>query len=236
MGKRIIVQRRGKGSKTYRVNKKAFKFKIQIPPRISGEGTVVELFNSKAHSSPLAKIEYIKEGKKDHFYIPAFKGMVENQKIELDSKEVKFGNIMRVGNIPVKKEIYCVESRPGDGGKFMKAAGSSAVIGRLIGDSVVLTFPSKKEKKLNKNCRAIIGEIAGTGRLDKPIVKAGKQYYMKKSKSKLWPRTSASKMNAIDHPFGSGRGKVPKPRIAKRNSAPGQKVGLLRPRRTGKKK
>ena len=97
-------------------------------------------------------------------------------------------------------------------------------------------MPSKKEKVFDIKCRATVGEIAGGGRVDKPILKAGKQYYIKKAKSKLWPRTSAVKMNAIDHPFGSGRGKRIKSKIAKRNSPPGRKVGLLRPRRTGRKK
>ena len=97
-------------------------------------------------------------------------------------------------------------------------------------------MPSKKEKKFKGNCRAIVGVVAGSGRIDKPVLKAGKKYYIKKSKSKLWPRTGALKVNAIDHPFGSGRGKNPKSKIAKRNSAPGQKVGLLRPKRTGKRK
>ena len=64
-------------------------------------------------------------------------------------------------------------------------------------------------------------------------MKAGKRYHMKKAKGKLWPRTSAVKMNAVDHPFGSGRGKNPKSKIPKRNAPPGKKVGLLRPRRTG---
>jgi len=95
---------------------------------------------------------------------------------------------------------------------------------------------SKKEKKFKGNCRAVIGVIAGGGRLDKPVVKAGKQHHIKKSKSKLWPRTGAFKMNAIDHPFGSGRAKNPKSKIAKRNAPPGRRVGLIRPRRTGKKK
>ena len=57
-----------------------------------------------------------------------------------------------------------------------------------------------------------------------------------KTKSKLWPRTSAVKMNAIDHPFGGGRGKRIKSKIAQRFSSPGQKVGLIRPRRTGRRK
>ena len=63
---------------------------------------------------------------------------------------------------------------------------------------------------------------------------------MKKSKGKLWPRTSAVKMNAVDHPFGSGRGKNishgGKGKIPKRNAPPGAKVGTLRPRRTERKK
>ena len=61
-------------------------------------------------------------------------------------------------------------------------------------------------------------------------------WHMMKARNKLWPRTSAVKMNVVDHPFGSGRGKRIKSKIAKRNAPPGRKVGLLRPRRTGRKK
>tara|TARA_Y100000310_G_C20649240_1_gene798440 strand:+ start:1246 stop:1938 length:693 start_codon:yes stop_codon:yes gene_type:complete len=230
MGKRIIVQRRGRGTHTYRVNKKAFRFKLQYPKNLLGEGTVVKLFNSSAHSAPLAKIRY-SEGS---FYAPAFKNMFEGQKISFE--KVGEGSILKLRDIPIKTRINNIESRPGNGGVFIKSAGNFAEVNRKVGDDVFVVMPSKKEKKFNPNCRASIGVIAGAGRLDKPIVKAGKQYHIKKAKSKLWPRTSAVKMNAIDHPFGSGRGKNPKPKIAKRNAAPGQKVGLLRPKRTGKRK
>ena len=101
---------------------------------------------------------------------------------------------------------------------------------------IFVLMPSKKEKEFNPNCRAIVGTIAGAGRLDKPLVKAGKNFYIKKARNKLWPRTSAVKMNAIDHPFGSGRGKRIKSKIAKRNAPAGAKVGLIRPSRTGRKK
>ncbi len=232
MGKRIIVQARGKGSNTYRVRRKAFRFKLQYPPKLEGEGTVVKLLNSTGHTAPLAKISY----EKGSFYIPAFKNMVEGQKISFEGKEIKEGNIMHLKDTPVKTSIYCIESRPGDGGVFIKTAGSRAEVSRVVGDKVFVLMPSKKEKKFNKNCRAIVGVIAGAGRTEKPLVKAGKQYHIKKSKNKLWPRTSAVKMNAIDHPFGSGRGKNPKSKIAKRNAPPGRKVGLLRPKRTGKRK
>jgi large subunit ribosomal protein L2 len=236
MGKRIIQQARGKGSSTYRVKKKSFNKKIQYPRKLEGSGKVIKLLSSAAHSCPLAKIA-TKEGS---FYIPAFKGMVESQEIffEPQDKEnkIKHGNILKLKDIPVGTRIYCIESNPGDGGKFIKTGGSSAEVVRVIGDKIHILMPSKKEKKFNKECRAIIGTVAGHGRLDKPLVKAGKQHHIKKSKGKLWPRTGALKMNAIDHPFGSGRGKNPKSKIAKRNAAPGQKVGLIRPKRTGKRK
>ncbi|HLC86958.1 MAG TPA: 50S ribosomal protein L2 [Candidatus Nanoarchaeia archaeon] len=232
MGKRIIQQRRGRGTNTYKVRKKAFVYRLQYPKFLSGEGTIIRLFSSAAHTTPLAKIIYTK----GEFYIPAFKGMVEGQKISLENKEIKDGNILKLKDIPVKTKVYCVESKPGDGGKFIKSGGNSGTVSRKIGERIFVLMPSKKEKGFNTNCRAIIGVCAGAGRKDKPIIKAGKQHYIKKSKNKLWPRTSAVKMNAIDHPFGSGRGKRIKSKIAKRNAPPGAKVGLIRPRRTGKRK
>jgi len=231
MGKRIIVQARGKGSHTYRVKKRAFRYKLQFPKKLEGEGVVIKLLNSSGHTAPLAKIKY-NEGT---FYIPAFKGMIEGQKIYF-GKELKEGNILQLKDIPVKTKIYQLESRPGDGGVFIKSGGNSATVSRITEEGIFVLMPSKKERKFNPNCRAIIGIVAGAGRLDKPIIKAGKQHHIKKAKSKLWPRTSAVKMNAIDHPFGSGRAKNPKSKIAKRNAPPGRKVGLIRPRRTGKKK
>jgi large subunit ribosomal protein L2 len=231
MGKRIITQARGHGSFSYRVRRNAFRIKLKYPRELIGEGEVVGLVNSPGHSAPLAKIRY----DKGTFYIPACKGMIEGQKINFGN-EVKDGNILQLKDIPIKTFVYDIEAKPGDGGIFIKTAGSSAVINRIIGENILVLMPSKKEKKFNAKCRAIVGSIAGAGRLDKPIVKAGKSFYIKKSRNKLWPRTSAVKMNAIDHPFGSGRGKRIKSKIAKRNAPPGARVGLIRPRRTGRKK
>jgi large subunit ribosomal protein L2 len=232
MGKRIISQARGHGSFTYRVKRKAYKYMLKYPPEMKGEGKVLGLINSPGHSAPLAKIKY----DKGIFYNPAFRGMTEGQKISLGGNEIKEGNILRLGNMPIKTPVYNIESRPKDGGVFIKTAGSSATVSRIMGNGIMVMMPSKKEKSFHPDCRATIGTIAGAGRLDKPIIKAGKMHHMAKARGKLWPRTSAVKMNAIDHPFGSGRGKRIKSKIAKRNAPPGRRVGLLRPRRTGKRK
>jgi large subunit ribosomal protein L2 len=232
MGKTIIQQARGKGSLSYRVPRKAYCYRVTYPRKLTGEGEVVKLVNSTAHTYPLGKVKY-SEG---IFYIPAFNGMVENMKINFENKEIKDGNILTLKEIPVKTKIYCIESRPGDGGKFIKSGGNLAVVTRIVGEQVYVLMPSKKEKPFNPNCRAIIGTIAGAQRVDKPIAKAGKNFYIRKSKNKLWPRTSAIKTNAIDHPFGSGRGKRIKQKIPKRNAPPGAKVGLIRASRTGRRK
>ncbi len=234
MGKRIIQQARGHGSGTYRVRRKAFRFKLKYPVKLSGEGTIIKLLNSPGHTAPLAKISY----EKGTFYMPAFKGMIQGEKISFpDAGDViKEGNILRLKDIPIKTQIYNIESKPRDGGVFIKSAGNSGIVNRIVGENVYVLMPSKKERKFNKNCRATIGVVAGTGRLDKPVIKAGKKYHIKKARGKFWPQTSAVKMNVVDHPFGSGRGKNPKSKIAKRNAPPGKKVGLIRPRRTGKRK
>ena len=232
MGKRIIQQARGHGSGTYRVRRRAFRFEVKYPAKLSGEGNVLKLINSPAHTAPLAKIKY-QEGV---FYMPAFKEMIEGQKISFGENGISNGNILELKNIPVKTNVYNIESRPGDVGVFIKSAGSSGVVSKIVGDEVYVLMPSKKEKWFNKKCRAVIGIISGAGRLDKPILRAGKNYHINKARGKLWPRTSAVKMNVIDHPFGSGRGKNPKSKIAKRNAPPGRRVGHLRPRRTGKRK
>src|SRR3990167_4609382 len=143
MAKRIVSQARGHGSSVYRVRRKAFRFKVKYPSRLSGEGTVIKLVNSPAHTSPLAKISY----NNGVFYIPAFKQMVEGQKINFDGKDVNDGNILELGNIPVKTYVYNIESRPGDGGVFIRTAGSSGVVSKIVGNEVYVLMPSKKNQE-----------------------------------------------------------------------------------------
>src|SRR4030042_478121 len=145
MGKRIIQQRRGRGSNTYRVRRQAFRYKIRYPRELSGEGVVIKLLNSPAHTSPLAKIKY----NKGVFYIPAFKGMIEGQKVSFGGKEIKEGNILQLKDIPMKTRIYNIESRPGDGGIFNRTGGNCAEISKIIENDVFVLLPSKKERKFN---------------------------------------------------------------------------------------
>jgi large subunit ribosomal protein L2 len=140
-------------------------------------------------------------------------------------------------DIPAGSSIFNIEANPGDGGKIIRAGGMSALVSKkLDNNKVAIMMPNKNEIIFSGDCRATLGTIAGAGRVLKPFVKAGRMFYKMKARNKLWPRTSAVKMNAIDHPFGSGRGKRIKSKIAKRNAPAGARVGHIRPSRTGRHK
>lgn len=231
MGKRIIQQARGHGSLTYRVRKKAFSIKPKYLQNLEGDWQIIDFIHSAGHSTPIVKLRN-DEGRV--FYNIAANGLILGQKIYFGGEN--FGDVNFLGKIKPGTKIFNIENNPFDGGKLVRSGGNFALILSKEEEGVKVLMPSKKVKLFKENCRATIGEIAAQGRLEKPVLKAGKKYYIKKAKSKKWPRTSAVKMNAVDHPFGSGRGKRIKSKIVKRFASPGQKVGLLKPRRTGRKK
>jgi large subunit ribosomal protein L2 len=233
MGKTIIQQARGHGSKTYQVRPSAYIYRIALPPlKTNGKFKIVSLLNSSAHSTPLAKIIIDKET----YYMPAAQGLVEGQEIEIGTANAQIGNVIALKDIPMEATAFNLEIRPGDGGKIGRTSGSFATVVRKEADGIILMLSSKKEKKFHNECRAVVGMAAGQGRMLKPVVKAGKKWHMMKARNKLWPRTSAVKFNAVDHPFGCGRGKRIKSKTAKRNAPAGAKVGHLRPNRTGHKR
>lgn len=232
MGKRIISQARGHGSLSYQVRKRAYIYTIKYPIT-EGKAKILDIIHSAAHTAPLLKTQIGSE----IFYNPAFNGAIAGEEVTIGGTEVKQGNILMLKNIAPGTNIYNIEINPGDGGKMIRTSGTSAVITKVLDhNKVSILMPSKKEIVVPGDCRATIGTIAGEGRVLKPFIGAGKKFYKMKARNKLWPRTSAVKMNAIDHPFGSGRGKRIKSKIAKRNAPPGARVGHLRPRRTGRTK
>ena len=213
MGKRIIQQARGHGSLTYRVRRKAFSHKIAYPKLGTEEkGKIVKLISSAGHTAPIAKIQ-IKVGT---FYNTAFEGAYEGQEVEIGKGKEEIGNILPLKDIKLGTQIYNIETRPGNGGKLIRSAGSSATVSKESHGKIFVMLPSKKEIRLDEKCRATIGVAAGAGRLDKPLLKAGRRHHYMKAKGRIWHFTSAVKMNALDHPFGSGRGKRIKSKIAKR--------------------
>lgn len=236
MGKRILPQRAGRGSPTFRspghLRVAPAKYP-QLPPDKTFKGKVVDLVHDPGRWVPLAKI--VLENNVE-FYVPAVEGMYVGQEIEIgpDAK-IANGNILPVGKIPEGTQVVNIEKIPGDGGRYARSGGTYAVVVGRSGNKTQIQLPSGKVIEVPNEARAMIGVIAGGGRIEKPLLKAGASYYKWKAKAHKWPKVRGLAMNPAAHPHGGGR-HVGRPTTVARNTPPGRKVGHIAARRTGRRK
>lgn len=223
MGKNLIQQARGKGGPTYRAPSFRYKGEARFPRAAKGE--ILDIISCQGHSAPLFEVKY--ENNETGFMI-ACEGKRVGDTLE---------NVTALKNISEGTFIYNIESRPFDGGKFVRAGGVFAKVVTKMENKIIVLLPSKKQKEFHPDCRAAIGVVAGGGRTDKPFLKAGNKHFAMKAKNKLWPLVSGCAQNAVDHPFGNKRSsRNSKSRPTPRNAPPGRKVGAIASRRTGQKK
>ncbi|MFO8017148.1 MAG: 50S ribosomal protein L2 [Promethearchaeia archaeon] len=240
MGKRILAQRKGQGNlwsrspahrhlgrvkyRSFKENEKEFTFEV------------IDLLHSPGRGAPVAKIRY-EDGVKDLWLPP--EGIFVGDKFtqSLINVDIKVGNVLPIREVPIGVLIYNIEARPGDGGKFARSSGVSAIINEKQKDGKVqVIFRSKKRKWFNPKCLCTIGVVAGGGRTDKPFLKAGAKYHHLKPKGKKWPIVRGCTMNAVAHPHGGGQKQSShKSTTVGRNTPPGRKVGQISARRTGHK-
>lgn len=232
MGKNLIQQRRGKGSQRFRAPDFRYKGDIKILNKESY--TVKNLVRCPGHTAPLIEAEY---NDKTTSLLIAPEGIAIGDKFTIQGNEVKAGNISRLKDIPEGTSVFCIEAKPGDGGKFVRGSGTAAKIVSKTPAGIKILLPSKKQRTFHPDCKAMIGVVAGGGRKEKPLLKAGKKHYLMKSRNKFYPIVSGTAMNAVAHPFGNKRTlRKSKARPMSRNAPPGRKVGSIAARRTGRKK
>lgn len=235
MGKSLLQQRRGKGGPRFRAP--SFSYKGEAKHRNIGDanGRIIDFVKCRGHSAPLAVIEY-EDGMINLSLAP--EGIKVGDNISQGTNaQLNSGNTLILKDIPEGTSIFNIESQPGDGGKFVRSGGTAAKLISKTATKIVVEFPSKKKKIFNPNCRASIGIIAGGGRLEKPMVKAGTKFFQMKMKNKFWPKMSATSLNAVQHPYGGGRSsKKNMPYTTARTAPPGRKVGRIAAKRTGRKK
>jgi large subunit ribosomal protein L2 len=230
MGKRIIPQRRGRGGSHYRSPSHRHLGTVTLP-RIEGEGIVKDIVHSPGHTSPVAVVDFGDE----QVMMLACEGLKVNQRVSVGMNEVRDGNALEIGQMPEGTSVFNIESKPGDGGKMVRAAGGYATI-VARGEMTVIKLPSGQFKELNPRCRAIVGIVASGGHADKPFAKAGKKYHAYKSKSKSHLKVRGVAMNPVNHPHGGGSHQhVGRPSTVSWNAPPGRKVGRLSPKKKRRK-
>jgi large subunit ribosomal protein L2 len=242
MGKRIIAQRRGKGSPTFRAPSHRYKGNLEhvrVNQNETVSGIVTAIVHDPARSAPIARVRIERGEQIEDRFIIVPEGVGEGEEVAYgESAVIKTGNTLPLRCIPEGITICNVEARPNDGGKFARASGNCiTLLAHEVGaGKTLVVMPSGSKKWLSSDCFATIGVVAGGGRTEKPFVKAGKKYHKMKTRAAKYPRVRGVAMNAVDHPFGGGGHQhVGKPKTSARGAPPGRKVGSIAAKRTGKR-
>jgi large subunit ribosomal protein L2 len=236
LGKRILQRRRGKAGIQFRAPIKGKIAPVRYP-RIGVESewtaTVTAILDERGRSAPLVQVRL----SKDHYtYLPAVSGLTVGSELTIGSAAAHTtGNIMALSKILEGTRICNIELKPGDGGKLVRASGTSAVLFSKANGKAILKLPSGKNILVDDSCRATLGEVAGGGRREKPFLTAGARHHAMRASGRVYPRMRGIAMAAVYHPFGGGRHQHPgKSTSTSRNAPPGRKVGLIAPRMTGR--
>ncbi|MDI6805918.1 MAG: 50S ribosomal protein L2 [Candidatus Bathyarchaeia archaeon] len=242
MGKRIQVQRRGRGAPTFKAATHKRVAPSQYPATVTAEeyfekaikGVVEDFLHDPGRGTPLALIRF-ENGETCYTVIP--EGLYLGQQIQMGGRaSVDVGNIIPIGKIPEGTMICNIELRPGDGGKIAKSSGAYAMVVTHTAQGTIIKLPSGKTRYIDDRCRATIGVVSGAGRTEKPFLKAGMKFHLLKAKGHKYPRTRGRAMVAAVHPYGSSKRSARKVTTTSHGAPPGQKVGLIAARGAGQKK
>jgi len=245
MGRVIRAQRKGRGSvflaHTHH-RKGAAKHRVLDFAERHGyiKGVVREIIHDPGRGAPLAKVRFRNpyRYKTDSETFIAAEGMYTGQFIYCGAKaNMAVGNVVPISTLPEGAIICNVESKYANRGSLARTSGNYATIISQDADAnrTRIRLPSGAKKTLTSDCRAMIGIVAGGGRIDKPLLKAGNAYWKYKAKRHAWPKVSGVAMNPVDHSNGGGNHQhVGHPTTFRRSAPPGQKVCLIAARRTGR--
>ena len=101
--------------------------------------------------------------------------------------------------------------------------------------ATIVRLPSGSKKVFQNQCRCMVGLVAGGGRNAKPMLKAGRAFHKYRVKRNSWPKVRGVAMNPVEHPHGGGNHQhIGHASTSNKMSVPGQKVGMIGARRTGR--
>jgi large subunit ribosomal protein L2 len=189
-------------------------------------------------SAFIALVQYT-DGEKR--YILAPQGIQVGQTIiSGDAVAPEVGNSLMMKSIPLGTNVHNIEMQPGQGGKLVRSAGSSAQLTNKEEKYAILKMPSGELRKLLINCYATVGVVSNSDHSLQSKGKAGRNRWLG-----IRPRVRGVAMNPVDHPMGGGEGRASggHPRSRNGKYAKGEKTRtrgkgsdkLIIQRRDGKK-
>lgn len=165
-------------------------------------GRVASIEYDPNRTANIALINY-RDGEKRYILSP--EGLMVGQDIVAgETADIKVGNALPLGNIPVGTVVHNVELRPGKGGELARSAGSKAQIIGREDKYVMVRLTSGEQRLILKTCYATIGEVGNSDYELVSLGKAGRTRHMG-----IRPTVRGSVMNPNDHPHGGGEGRAP---------------------------
>jgi large subunit ribosomal protein L8e len=239
------VQRKGKSAvfKAHvRTRKGAVKLRSLDYAERQGyiRGVVKEIIHDPGRGAPLAKIQFLNayHYQRDTELFLCTEGMYTGQFVYAGKKAaLAVGNVLPLNAVPEGTIVCNVESQRGDRGSLARCSGAFAVVVTHDDEkgTTRLRLPSGGKKTVSSLVRAQIGIVAGGGRTDKPLLKAGRAYHKYAVKRNCWPKIRGVAKNPVEHPHGGGNHQhIGKPSTVSKERPAGKKVGLIGARRTGR--
>mmetsp|Transcript_6845 Transcript_6845/g.13444 ORF Transcript_6845/g.13444 Transcript_6845/m.13444 type:complete len:258 (-) Transcript_6845:303-1076(-) len=245
MGRVIRSQRKGRGSifRSHTTHRKgAAEHRVLDSAERNNyiKGVVTDIIHDSGRGAPLARVTFRNPNK----YKPqkatfiAAEGIFTGQYIICGKKaKLNIGNVLPLSSMPEGTVICNVEEKTGDRGALARASGDYAIVVAHNPDLGItrIKLPSGAKKIVPSSCRAVVGQVAGGGRTEKPMLKAGRAFHKYKAKRNEWPKVRGVAMNPVEHPHGGGNHQhIGHASTVRRSAPPGQKVGLIAARRTGR--
>jgi large subunit ribosomal protein L2 len=193
---RVTVRFQGGGHKrTYRIiDFKRRKFDVA--------GTVERLEYDPNRTAFIALINYA-DGERAYILAPQRLAVGDQVIASGGTVDVKPGNAMPLGNMPVGTIVHNVELKLGKGGQIARSAGSYAqLVGRDQG-MAILRLGSGEQRLVNGECLATVGAVSNPDHANINLGKAGRAVWLGKR-----PHVRGVAMNPIDHPHGGGEGRT----------------------------
>jgi len=117
--------------------------------------------------------------------------------------DVKPGNAMELGQMPVGTIVHNVEMKPMKGGQIARSAGTYVqVVGRDKG-MVMVRLNSGEQRYIRSDCMATVGAVSNPDNQNQNLGKAGRSRWMG-----IRPLTRGVAKNPVDHPHGGGEGRT----------------------------
>ena len=115
----------------------------------------------------------------------------------------ELGNALPLKNMPLGTMVHNIEMQPGQGGKLVRSAGSSAQLTAKEESYAVLKMPSGEIRKVLIQCMATVGIVSNSDHSLQTMGKAGRTRW-----KGIRPRVRGVAMNPVDHPMGGGEGRA----------------------------